>query len=84
MEAVAGKDLRERTGRAGEQGIRLSLPEGLAAVLGKRCRGKGGARQLRRLVQDQVEGPLAMHLLSCAAQPKKIQARLEGETVVFS
>ena len=84
MEAVAGKYLRELTGRAGEQGIRLSLPEGLAASLGKSCRGKGGARQLRRLVQDRVEGPLASHLLACASKPKKVQGKLEGEMVTFS
>ena len=84
MEQIAGKYLRELTGRAGERGIRLILPEGLAATLGKSCRGKGGARQLRRIVQDRVEGPLAAHLLSCASRPKKLQAKLEGDTVVFS
>ena len=84
MERIAGKYLRELTGRAGTQGIRLSFPETLAAVLGKSCQGKGGARQLRRLVQEKVEGPLAMHLLSCGTQPKKVQAKLEGETVTFS
>ena len=84
MELIAGKYLRELTGRAGERGIRLILPEGLAASLGRSCRGKGGARQMRRMVQDRVEGPLAVHLLSCAAKPKKLQARLEGDTVVFS
>ena len=84
MERIAGKYLRELAGRAGNQGIRLVFPEGLAAALGRSCRGKGGARQLRRLVQEKVEGPLAVHLLSCAAQPKKVQAKLEGETVTFS
>ena len=84
MESIAGKYLRELTDRAGSQGIRLTLPEGLAASLGKTCRGKGGARQLRRIVQEKVEGPLAMHLLSCNTQPKKIQGKLDGETVIFS
>ena len=84
MESIAGKYLRELTDRAGSQGIRLTLPDGLAASLGKTCHGKGGARQLRRIVQEKVEGPLAMHLLSCNTQPKKIQGKLDGETVVFS
>ena len=84
MEQIAGKYLRELTGRAGERGIRLTLPDGLAASLGKSCRGKGGARQLRRMVQDRVEGPLAAHLLSCATKPKKLQAKMEGENIVFS
>ena len=84
METIAGKYLRELSERAGKQGIRLTLPEGLAAALGKNCRGKGGARQLRRIVQEKVEGPLAMHLLACNTQPKKVQAKLDGETVIFS
>ena len=84
METIAGKYLRELSERAGKQGIRLMLPDGLAATLGKNCRGKGGARQLRRIVQEKVEGPLAMHLLACNTQPKKIQAKLDGETVIFS
>ena len=84
MERIAGKYLRELTGRAGSQGIRLIFPQELAALLGKSCRGKGGARQLRRIVQEKVEGPLAVHLLSCNTQPKKVQAKLDGETVVFS
>ena len=84
MEAIAGKYLRELQTRVGGQGIRLQLPAELAASLGREGRGKGGARQLRRIVQDRVEGPLALHLLACAAQPKKVQAKLEGENVVFS
>ena len=84
MESIAGKYLRELTDRAGSQGIRLTLPDGLAASLGKTCRGKGGARQLRRMVQEKVEGPLAMHLLSCNTQPKKVQAKLDGEKVTFT
>ena len=84
MESIAGKYLRELTDRAGSQGIRLTLPRELAASLGRGCRGKGGARQLRRLVQDRVEGPLAFYLLSCAGKPKKIQGRMEGDTVTFS
>ena len=84
MEAIAGKYLRELTGRVVGQGIRLTLPEGLAAALGQSCRGKDGARQLRRLVQDRVEGPLSLHLLSCATKPRKLQAKLEGDRVTFS
>ena len=84
MEAIAGKYLRELQTRVGGQGIRLTLPDTLARTLGKACKGKGGARQLRRMVQDKVEGPLAAHLLGCAAQPRKLRAELVGENVVFS
>ena len=84
MEAIAGKYLRELEDRVGRQGIRLRLPDNLAASLGRACRGKGGARQMRRMVQDRVEGPLAVHLLGCDIQPRQVQAKMEGETVVFS
>ena len=84
MEAIAGKYLKELQARVSGQGIRLQLPDTLAASLGRDCKGRGGARQLRRLVQDKVEGPLALHLLGCNTQPKKLQAKLEGENVVFS
>ena len=83
MESIADKYLRELQKRVHSQGIRLRFPGELAAKLGRDCRGKGGARQMRRLVQDRVEGPLAVHLLGCVGQPKEVQARLEGETVVF-
>ena len=83
MESIAGKYLRELESRVQSQGIRLRFPAELSAKLGRDCRGKGGARQMRRLVQDRVEGPLAVHLLGCGAQPGEVRARLEGENVVF-
>ena len=83
MESIADKYLRELQKRVHSQGIRLRFPGELAAKLGRDCRGKGGARQMRRLVQDQVEGPLAVHLLGCVGQPREVQARLEGEKIVF-
>ncbi|MBQ9149066.1 MAG: ATP-dependent Clp protease ATP-binding subunit [Oscillospiraceae bacterium] len=83
MEAIAGKYLNQLQDRVGNQGIRLQLPGELATALGRDCRGKGGARQLRRLVQDRVEGPLAVHLLGCARKPTRIQAKLEGDQVLF-
>ena len=84
LEQIAGKYLKELQTRADGQGIRLQLPDTLAASLGRDCRGKGGARQLRRIVQDRVEGPLAVHLLGCATQPKKVLAKMEGESLIFS
>ena len=83
MESIADKYLRELQKRVHSQGIRLRFPGELAAKLGRDCRGKGGARQMRRLVQDRVEGPLAVHLLGCVGQPREVLARLEGENVVF-
>ena len=83
MEAIAGKYLSLLQNRTAAQGIQLQLPEELAQHLGKIGKGKGGARQLRRIVQEQVEGPLAAFLLSCSRRPGVIQARLVGEQVCF-
>ena len=83
MEAIVRKYLTLLQKRTASQGIQLQLPDELAAHLGKTGRGKGGARQLRRIVQEQVEGPLAAFLLSCSRKPAKIRARLEGDKVCF-
>ena len=83
MEEIARKYLTLLQKRTAVQGIQLLLPGELAAHLGKIGKGKGGARQLRRIVQEQVEGPLAAYLLGCSRKPGKIQVRLEGEKVCF-
>ena len=73
MEGIAKKYLCQLKDRAAAAGMQLTLPEGLAAVLGKESRGRGGARHLRHLVQERVEGPLSVHLLQCVKQPSKVQ-----------
>ena len=83
MTQIAGKYLSQLQKRTADQGIHLLLPENMAAYLGKLSTGRGGARQIRRLVQEQVEGPLAAYLLSCSRKPCKVQARLEGEKISF-
>ena len=83
MAAIAEKylsQLRERTAALGTQ---LTFPEGLTAHLLAKCPGSDGARQLRRLVQTEVEGPLASFLLRCSRKPAKVEARLEAGKVVF-
>ena len=83
MAAIAGKYLTQLQSRTAIQGIQLQLPAELAAELGKTCSGKGGARQIRRLVQEQVEGPLAAFLLGCSRKPARIRARWEDGCVRF-
>ena len=83
MEAIAQKYLGQLQNRVSAQGIRLQLPQELAQSLGIKCRSKGGARQLRRLVQEQVEGPLASFLLQCSRKPAKVQGKLENEILCF-
>ena len=84
MESIADKYLEQLRLRAGKQGMELVFPPELAKELARACTGKGGARQLRSLVQSKVEGPLAGFLLRCPATPAAVRAVLEGENLIFS
>mgnify|MGYP002509898998 CR=1 FL=1 len=55
-------------------GVQLRFPEELAQNLAKRCGQKEGARNMRRLVQEEVEGPLAVLLLKNHKKPSRIRA----------
>ncbi len=65
------------------QGLQLSLPEGLGAWLADQCRAKDGARHLRRLVQDRVEGPLSEFLLRAGKKTGKVRGLLAGGSLQF-
>ena len=83
MEAIARKYLHLLQERASAAGIQLNLPPELAASLCARCRGKDGARNLRRLVQTEVEGALSGFLLSCSRRPSRIKGSLEQGRLLF-
>ena len=69
--------------RAAAGGVQLQLPECLARELGS-CTGRqGGARQIRRLVQEKVEGPLAVFLLGCSKKPGRIRGKWENGVLRF-
>lgn len=84
MEAIAWKYLRQLQQRTAGTGTQLQLPEDIAVFLLKKCPGKDGARQIRRLVQMEVEGPLAAYLLRCARRPSRVRLRLDSGEVAFS
>ena len=83
MEAIAWKDLRQLQERTASMGTQLLYPQELAARLCDRCKGTDGARQLRRAVQNEVEGPLASFLLGCSRRPSRVQLRLQDGEVCF-
>ncbi len=83
MEAIAWKYLRQLQERTASLGTQLQLPQEAAAFLLKKCPGRDGARQLRRLVQSEVEGPLASFLLRCSRKPGKVSLCLEAEEISF-
>ncbi len=83
MEKIAGKYLTQLEERTRSAGIQLSLPQELAAKLGQACRGKDGARQMRHIVQDRVEAPLAAFLLESSKRITKVSACLEPDGLHF-
>ncbi len=83
MGAIAGKYLRDVEKRLENMGVQLRFPEELAESLASRCTQKEGARNLRRLVQDEVEGPLAVLLLKNNKKPSKIRTAYKEGVLQF-
>ena len=83
MECIARKYLLQLYSRARAAGLELELPGELPAVLGGQSRKAGGARSLRRLVQDRVEGPLTDHLLKSGKKVTKVQVKLKDGMLQF-
>ena len=83
MVGIARKYLTQLQQRAATNGIQLQLPDTLAATLGAEGKNCGGARHLRHLVQEKVEGPLSVYLLQTHKIPSKIQCVLESGQLQF-
>ena len=83
MERIAAKQLMQLQERVKAGGMQLHLPKELPTTLGSLCHKHGGARQMRHLVQEKVESPLAVFLLQCSKKPTKIRAELENDTLKF-
>ena len=83
MDAIARKYLRQLCSRMEHMGIGLNFPENLAHHLSSRCTLKEGARSLRRLIQQEVENPLATFLLKCNKKLTKIKATLKDDQLRF-
>lgn len=80
---IADKYLQELCSRSRSGGVVLHLPKGLPEHLAAGVKGKDGARQIRRQIQEQVEGPLSDFLLCCSTAPKAVFCRMEGENLRF-
>ncbi len=83
MEQIAGKYLHELGQRAAAVGLQLQFPENLPEILARQTAGKDGARQLRRLVQEQVEGPLSVFLLQSGKKYAKLRGSVEDGVLCF-
>jgi len=83
MEAIVWKYLRQLQDRTAIMGTQLQIQQETAAFLLEKAICKDGARQLRRIVQTEVEGPLASFLLRCSRRPGKLKLQLEEGKVCF-
>ena len=83
LEKIADKYLHQLQKRLSALGMQFAFPEELTAWLAQQCSGKEGARHLRRLVQDRVEGPLSEFLLRNGKKNGKIKVSLCGNALHF-
>ena len=83
MDAIAEKYLQQLRERTAAFGVQLQLPEESGRILAGQCRNRDGARRMRRLIQEQVEGPLSVYLLRSAKKPGKVKGQWEGNTLRF-
>ena len=83
LEQITEKYLHQLQQRTVAAGIQLQLPPELAERICSGQRGEAGARNIRRLVQEQVEGPLAVYLLGCSKKPSKIKCKLTEDGLRF-
>ncbi len=82
-QGILQKYLQQLQQRTAAAGVQLALPEGLSGELCKGVREQDGARQLRRAVQEQVEGPLAVYLLQSSKKPARIKCLWENGKIQF-
>ncbi len=83
LQRIARREVEQLCRRAEAVGINLELPPALAADLAAGCKKQGGARQLRHLVQQRLEAPLANLLLKAPRKPEHITGAMEGEEILF-
>lgn len=81
LERIAQREMERLRQRAAALGVTLRLPPQLAGELALACKQPGGARQLRHLLQEKLEAPLAQLLLQEDEPPETVTAALEGEQV---
>ena len=83
LNSIAQKYLEQLGLRAARTGLTLQFAPGLDGYLAAQCRGREGARALRRLVQSRVEGPLAEYLLRSSRKPGKLWVAVKDGEICF-
>ena len=80
---IAQKYLDQLQKRVAVNGIQLVMPEESAVILAGKCKGKDGARQIRRMVEQEVECALSDYLLRNSRKYSKVYGRWNGDTLQF-
>ena len=80
MEKIAALQLAQLCARTEKQGLGLSVDDAVAARLAGLCNASGGARQLRRLIRERIEDPLADLLLE-RGEMKSAKVTVKEETI---
>ena len=81
---IADHQLQALQKRAERLRVALQFTPGVACSIARRSAGKqSGAREVRRLIQSEVENPLAAALLAADTPPKKVCAAVQDGRIVL-
>ena len=84
LESIAAKYLQQLQERIMGMNMQLQLQENLPEWLARQCKAKDGARHLRRIVQEKIEGPLSEFLLRSSKKVSKVKGTIVEDSVRFS
>ena len=80
---ILDKYLLQLRQRCESQGVRLVYQDGLAQKLLAAAEKHSGARALRRVLQDRLEGPLASWLLRLEKRQSRVKVVWEAGEIRF-
>jgi len=79
---IAALQLEALCRRTEKSGLRLAVEQGVEACLAEKCGRHGGARQLRRILREELEDPAARLLLERPETTKLSVQAVHGNIVV--
>ncbi|MBQ7330545.1 MAG: ATP-dependent Clp protease ATP-binding subunit [Oscillospiraceae bacterium] len=83
MVGIGEKYLHKLQQRLASGGIAITFDKEIARHYADKCGAKDGARQLRRMLQEEVEGPLSEFLLSAPKKISKLHCCFDGNIIQF-
>lgn len=80
---IVDKYLHQLQKRLGNMGIKMEWQPDVTEEIVRITKGDGGARQLRKTVQERLEEPLSQYLLQSSKKPGKLRVFWNNETAGF-